>query len=157
MGRQNNIFSSADGLGQWSLSPSSVSWSNDDESWLIHVEERGRGVLYQLPLADTEHIEQITPASLSRLTHTGYVTDVTPAAGKLFISSNSLVENSLYTVVDPVAPDDVTIISSSSRGGAALGLSPSQVDEIWYHDHPVHAWVVKPSKFNPRRNILSRI
>ena len=151
-GKMIEIFSSADGLGQWSLSPSSVSWSTDDESWLIHVEERGRGVLYQLPLPDTEQIEQTTPASLTRLTHTGYVTDVTPAAGKLFISSNSLVESSLYTVVDPVAPDDVSIISSSSRGGAALGLSPSQVDEIWYrgaNDHPVHAWVVKPSKFNP--------
>ncbi|OXV10489.1 hypothetical protein Egran_01751 [Elaphomyces granulatus] len=150
-GKMIEIFSSTNGLGQWSLSPSSVSWSNDDKSWLIHVEELGRGALYQLPLADIEHI---TPASLTRLTHTGYVTDVIPAAGKLFVSSNSLVENSLYTVIDPAAPDDVTVISSSSRGGAALGLSTSQVDEIWYpgaDGNDVHAWVVKPSRFDSKK------
>lgn len=151
-GQTIEIFESSDGVGQWDLSPRAISFAYDDKSLLIQVEETGRGVLYQLPL---ENVRSATPASLKKLTHSGYVNDVVPAAAnspKLFISSSSLVENSLYTIVDPSSPEDVTIVSSNTRGGASLGLSRSQVDEIWFkgaNDHPVHAWVVKPSKFNP--------
>lgn len=146
------IFQSDDGEGLWDLSPSAVSFAYDDKSLLLHVEEVGRGVLYQLPL---ENVNTIKPDSLKRLTRSGYVNDAVPAAAKspkLFVSSSSLVDNSLWTIVDPAHPETVQLVSSNGRGGNAFGLSPSQVDEIWFkgaEDHPVHAWVVKPSDFKP--------
>lgn len=152
-GEMIEVFQSADGNGLWELSPSAVSFAHDDKSLLVQVEEKGRGVLYQLPL---ENIRQATPDSLKKLTHSGCVTEVHPAAAKspkLLVSSNSLVDSSLWTLIDPNSPEDVQVVSSIGREGAAFGLSPSQVDEIWFkgaEDHPVHAWVVKPSNFNPK-------
>lgn len=151
-GEMIEVFESTDGKGQWDSSPSAVSFAYDDKSLLIQVEQIGRGVLYQLPL---QHIKEATPDALKRLTHSGFVNDVVPAAtnsSKLFISSSSLVDNSVWSIIDPAHPADVQVVSSNGRGGSAFGLSPTQVDEIWYRgaeDHPVHAWVVKPSNFKP--------
>ncbi|KAJ5463640.1 HelicaseC-terminal [Penicillium sp. IBT 31633x] len=151
-GEMIELFQSDDGEGLWDLSPSVVSFAYDDKSLLLHVEEAGRGVLYQLPL---ENPQTIKPESLKRLTGSGYVNDAVPAAAnssKLFISSSSLVDNSLWTIIDPAHPDDVQLVSSNGRGGSAFGLSSCQVDEIWFKgadNHPVHAWVVKPSDFKP--------
>lgn len=146
------VFASANDQGQWVLSPSAISFASDDKSLLVQVEENGRGVLYQLPLDDIRHS---TPGVLKKLTHSGYVADVAPAGiktSKLFVSSSSLIDNSMYTIIDPENPTDVHLVSSCSRGGAGFGLSEGQIDEIWFHganDHLVHAWVVKPSGFNP--------
>ncbi|KAJ5114541.1 hypothetical protein NUU61_000300 [Penicillium alfredii] len=151
-GEMIEIFKSDDGEGLWNLSPSAVSFAQDDKSLLIQVEETGRGILYQLPL---QNAREVKPDALKRLTRTGFVNDVVPAAAnspKLFVSSSSLVDNSLWTIIDPSHPDHVQVVSSSSRGGAVFGLAPTQVDEIWFRgaeDHPVHALVVKPSHFKP--------
>jgi dipeptidyl aminopeptidase/acylaminoacyl peptidase len=109
-------------------------------------------VLYQLPIANIRHS---TPDLLKKITHSGYVTEVHPAtskSSKLLISSNNLLDNSIWSLVDPENPADVRVISSIGHNGVAFGLSSTQVDEIWYRgaeDTPVHAWVVKPSKFKP--------
>lgn len=151
-GQMIELFESKDGKGLWDLSPSSISFSHDDKSLFIQAEEIGRGVLYQLPLDDFKNVK---PDSLKKLTHSGYVSDVVAAAqgsSKLFISSNSLVDNSVWSILDPAKPEETYVVSSIGRGGTAFGLSPSQVDEIWFRgaeDHPVHAWVVKPSNFKP--------
>ncbi|EAL85241.2 oligopeptidase family protein [Aspergillus fumigatus Af293] len=151
-GEMIEIFASADGKGQWDLSPSGLTFAKDDQSLFVQVEEQGRGVLYQLPLDNVRHS---TPDVLKKLTHSGYVTDVFPLVAKssnLLIASNSLVDNSLWTIIDTQDTSKVRVISSIGRGGAAFGLSPTQVDEIWFkgaEDHPVHAWVVKPSNFQP--------
>jgi pre-mRNA-splicing helicase BRR2 len=80
---------------------------------------------------------------------------VVPAAAKtskLLVSSSSLVDNSIWSIIDPSHPEEVQLVSSNGRNGSAFGLSPAQVDEIWFRGaegHPVHAWVVKPSHFKP--------
>ncbi|KAI9934482.1 hypothetical protein ASPWEDRAFT_175211 [Aspergillus wentii DTO 134E9] len=151
-GEMIEAFPSSDGKGAWKLSPSAVSFAHDDKSLLVQVEETGRGVLYQLPL---DNFRQVTVNSLKKLTHTGYVSDVYPAAAKsdkLFVSSSSLVDNSLWTIIDPASPRDVQVVSSIGKGGSTFGLSSSQVDEIWFdgaEGAKVHAFVVKPSDFKP--------
>lgn len=151
-GEMIEIFASPDGEGAWPLSPSGLTFAHDDKSLIIQVEETGRGVLYQLPLDNVRHS---TPDVLKKLTHSGFVTEVYPAAAnssKLLIASSSLVDNSKWSIIDPESPKDVRVISSIGRDGASFGLSPTQVDEIWYrgaNDTPVHAWVVKPSNFKP--------
>ncbi|QSS65684.1 pre-mRNA-splicing factor brr2, oligopeptidase [Histoplasma capsulatum] len=46
------------------------------------------------------------------------------------------------------------VICSSSRNGTSLGLSANQVTDIWWKgadEHPIHAWVIKPSNFDPKK------
>ncbi|KAJ5899859.1 Helicase C-terminal [Penicillium taxi] len=151
-GAMIEVFETSDGKGLWDHSPSAISFAHDDKSLLVQVEVVGRGVLYQLPL---HKIEEAKLQDLKQLTHRGHVNDVVPAAlnsSKLFISSNSLVDSSIWSIIDPANPEDVQFVSSNARGGSAMGLSSAQVDEIWWkgaEDHPVHAWVVKPSYFKP--------
>lgn len=151
-GQMIEALASSDGEGSWDLSPSEVSFAYDNKSLLIQTEERGRGVLYQLPV---DNIRYSTPDSLRKLTYSGSISNVAPAAAhspRLFLSSTSLVDNSLWTIIHPQSPQEARVVSSTSRGGVAFGLSPSQVDEIWFNGaegHRVHAWVVKPSKFKP--------
>lgn len=152
-GEMIELFESPDGKGLWDLSPSSVSFAHDDKSLFLQAEEIGRGVLYQLSLQ--QDIKHAKPDSLKKLTHSGFVSDAVPAAAgssKLFITSNSLIDNSVWSILDPAKPEETCLVSSIGRGGSAFGLSPTQIDEIWFRgaeDHPVHAWVVKPSNFKP--------
>ncbi|KAH8433693.1 oligopeptidase family protein [Aspergillus melleus] len=151
-GEMIEAFGTSGGEGLWKLSPSALTFANDDKSLFVQVEENGRGVLYQFPLAN---IRNSTPDVLKKITSSGYVTEVYPVSSQsssLLVSSNSLVDNSVWSIVDPASPDNTRVISSIGRGGASFGLSASQVDEIWFkgdEDHPVHAWVVKPSHFKP--------
>ena len=152
-GEMTEIFESSDGEGSWDLSPSSVQF-HDDTSLLITVEEAGRGVLYHLPLID---YRKVKIDSLRKLTNSGSINEVVPLGSdfsRLFISGSSFVDNSIYTILDLGRPDDVTVVSSASRCGTLLGLSSTQVDEIWFNGHnghPVHAWVIKPSFFQPNQ------
>lgn len=151
-GEMIEVFESADGQGLWDLSPSALWFAYDDKSLLVQVENTGRGVLYQLPL---QSIKDATPDHMKRLTNSGFVNDVAPAAAnspKLFVSSSSLVDNSIWYIIDPSRAEEAQLVSSNGRNGSAFGLSSTQVDEIWFRGaegHPVHAWVVKPSHFKP--------
>lgn len=150
-GQSFEMFKTANGAGAWDLSPDSLTWSHDDSSLLIQAQDTGRGILFYLPM---DNIQAATTQQLTRLTSSGYVTNVAPAAAnshKLFVTSSSLVESSIYTIIDPFATEDATIVSSSSLRGTTTGLARSQVDEIWWRGaaDPVHAWVVKPSRFDP--------
>ena len=142
--RSEELLSSQDGQGAWDRSPSAIMWSNDGKSLLLQAEEVGNGCLFQLDLASS-----LPPR---KLTSSGYLIDVYPAGrntDRLFVSSNSLIDNSIYQIVDPSGSPPLTI-SSSTKSGSLFGLSPSQVESIWWkgaNDHPVHAWMLKPSFF----------
>lgn len=149
-GEMVEIFRSLDGEGQWDLSPSSLSFAHD-QAFLIQVQEKGRVVLYRLPL---ENVESATPAALEKLTHSRSVTDAFAAekSGRLFVSQSSLVDDSVWMILNPTNPGDVKISFSNSCEGTNFGLSASQVEELWFagaDDIPVHAWVVKPCQFDP--------
>jgi pre-mRNA-splicing helicase BRR2 len=142
--RSEELLSTEDGHGAWDRSPSTVMWSNDGKSLLLQAEETGVGCLFQLDIA--------TSLPPQKLTSSGYIVDVVPASadsGKLFVSSNSLIDNSIYQIIDPSGSPPITI-SSNTRQGSLFGLSPSQVESIWWKgakDHDVHAWMMKPSSF----------
>ena len=145
------IMASDDGEGLWDRSPSAVSWSNDGQKIYLQAEDEGHGLLYSIDVKGTPHDTKELP---EKLTHTGYISDIQPlAAGSnlLFISSTNLIDNSIYTILDPSQPSSVRQISSNSRNGTSFNLSPNQVSSIWFpgaNKHKVHAWVMKPSHFN---------
>ncbi|KIW32945.1 uncharacterized protein PV07_04455 [Cladophialophora immunda] len=140
-----------DGKGGWDKSPTALKWSVDGKMLLMEAEDTGRGCLFALDLTATPGPEWRP----RQLTHTGYIIDFAPISTKtnlLLVSSNSLVDNSTYTLVDPdpLAETQPVIISSLSKNGSMFGLSPEQVSSIWWkgaNDHPVHAWMMRPSFF----------
>ncbi|KIX02632.1 uncharacterized protein Z518_08574 [Rhinocladiella mackenziei CBS 650.93] len=144
------LMRSADNKGGWDRSPSSLKWSGDGKTLLIEAEDIGRGCLFALDL----ELEAPGPDWRPRqLTHSGYIIDMAPlsrASNLLLVSSNSLVDNSLYTIVDPSGDSPPAVLSSLSLHGAMFGLSPEQVSSWWWkgaNDHPVHAWMMRPSFF----------
>jgi len=141
------FYQTADGVGGWDLRPEGVAWSNDGEELYVTAEENGRGKLFKLP-ASPRHARDLPKAIIND----GTVTDVKVlASNHLFISSTSLVDNSIYSILNPAKPTEHSTISSSSKSGKSFGLSQKQIDEFWYEgaeNYSVHAWVVKPSNFD---------
>lgn len=126
------ILSSEDGKGLWDRSPGGVRYSNDGKMLLLQAEVNGRGLLFKLPLP-------ITPPDLDELpepvTKSGYLANAAPLAdnsSELFVSSTTLVDNSVYSIIDPTEPSSAKQISSSSRDGSSFSLSKNQVAEIWF-------------------------
>jgi pre-mRNA-splicing helicase BRR2 len=130
----------------WDRSPSAVMYSNDGASLLVQAEDTGAGCLFSYDLTKSPR-----PMRPSKITTSGYILDVAPLATDsrlLLVSSNSLVDNSTYTIVDPAATEATCVVSSITEGGAMFGLSPTQVSSIWWkgaNDHPVHALMMRPS------------
>lgn len=141
------FYETKDGEGSWDLRPEGITWSTDGEELYVTAEENGRGKLFKLP-ASPRRARDLPKAIVSD----GTVTDVSVLPNNyLFISSTSLVDNSIFSILNPLKPEDQSTISSNSKGGKAFGLSQDQVDEFWYagaEDYNVHAWVLKPSNFD---------
>ncbi|KAE9370095.1 dipeptidyl-peptidase-like protein V precursor [Stipitochalara longipes BDJ] len=131
------FYETEDGEGLWDIRPEGISWSNDSQELY----------LFKLP-ASPRRAGDLPKAIISD----GNVTNVHVLPDNtLLVSSNSLVDNSIFSILDPLKPSDQTTISSSSEGGTAFGLSQDQVDEFWYagaEEYNVHAWVLKPSNFD---------
>lgn len=138
---------SEDGKGLWDRSPSAISWAVDGNSLYLQAEEDGKVKLFGF--GRTTKVEDLPKA----LTDTGSVADVRPLAADsslLFLSSSNLVDNSVYTILDPSDPSKPRQVSSNSHNGTSFGLSRDQISDIWFKgsgDYKVHAWVVKPSNF----------
>lgn len=141
------FYETKDGEGQWDLRPEGITFSKDGSELFVTAEENGRGKLFKLPASPRHASNLPTP-----IVEDGTVTDLKVLPdGKLLISSNSLVDNSTYSIVDPNKPSNISTVSSGSKSGKAFGLSRDQVDEFWYEgaeDYNVHAWVLKPSNFD---------
>jgi dipeptidyl aminopeptidase/acylaminoacyl peptidase len=146
------LLRSDDGKGLWDRSPSSAMWSVDGSSLLVQAEDKGSGCLFEIPFYPPSAPGH-DPMKPRKLTSKGYISDVVPVSSnsdKLFISGTSLVDNSIYYILDPSRPKNITIVSSATHSGNLFGLSESQVSSIWWrgaNDHPVHGWMMKPSFF----------
>ncbi|KAF2707778.1 dipeptidyl-peptidase-like protein V precursor [Pleomassaria siparia CBS 279.74] len=161
-----HALASADGKGSWDRSPQSILWSPDGESPIYFLaEEHGRGCLWASNFTEKPGLSE--PKIVVKGGNVAAVQVL--KNGDLFISSNSLIDNSLYSLLplskqsdehvfslpdDPANNHTTTFISSQSKNGAMFGLSRKQIDEIHWagagKNTSVHAWVVKPSFFNPK-------
>jgi dipeptidyl aminopeptidase/acylaminoacyl peptidase len=144
--------------GDWDRSPSSICFAGDGKSLLVVAEDYGTGKLYSLDADITKNIEP------KALTTRGYITDCKPlSGGQIFITATSLIDNSIFAIVDPLLPpgkphqDFITWSHSNSGAGNKFGLHPSQVGSIWTPAsnkkilENVHSLVVKPSNFDPSK------
>jgi dipeptidyl aminopeptidase/acylaminoacyl peptidase len=155
-GESKEIFASADGTGEWNLSPSAISYISNG-SLLVQVDLEGRQVLYQLDLSSRPNPP--TPADLKLfdgLMPFGSVMDVTPLPGKskrVLVSCDSFYR-SRQVIIQDLPAQASGISQPSALRGEDFGLSKGQVDQIWFpsdEQRQIHAWVVKPSYFNPKQ------
>ena len=145
------LLESDDVKGLWDKSPGSVRWSNDGKALLLVAEDTGTARLFKLDVPSDE--QKVLGLPLPLTSRTGHVDDVQSLgldSSHLLLSGSNLVDNSIYSILDPTGPAEATVISSNSRNGSFFGLSQDQVSEIWFEGskQKVHAWVVKPSNFS---------
>lgn len=168
------LFPSPDHNGAWDRSPQSITWgpAGKELNLYLTAEDHGRGCLFEC-VGNGWGVPGKRPfAQPQMLVRGGSISDVRALKnGDLFLSSTSLIENSLYSVLpfssrekdkvyslpDGITPSDQTTvyISSQSKLGAAFGLSRNQIDEVHWPGAKcgtsIHAWVVKPSNFDPEK------
>ena len=141
------LLATADGKGRWDRSPDSIAWSLDDKTFIFVASDVGRESVFTLP-SDPSKSQSIVPSSILR---DGAVSDARPLKnGEIFVSGTSFVDNSRWIILSPgPTASGARLVSSNTRDGALVGLSRSQVSEIWYDgaEVPIQAWVIKPSNF----------
>ena len=145
------LLESDDVKGLWDKSPVSVGWSSDGKALLLVAEDTGTSRLFKLDVPFDE--QKLLGLPLPLTPRTGYIDDVRSLgsdSSHLLLSGSNLVDNSIFSILDPAGPAEAKIISSNSRNGSFFGLSQDQVSEIWFQgsEQKVHAWVVKPSNFS---------
>lgn len=151
------LHTSTDGDDIWDHSPSDITWTSDGSGLLLVAEHFGRSVLYHLPLNKTG----TTPTELALDGSVGGIVVLKSEHGeRVFISSNSLIDSSHYSIISfvPSQQGDVRVmeVSSLSNSGSMFGLDRSQIDEIWFPgagpnpntEDKVHALIMKPSDFD---------
>lgn len=142
------LLMSDDGRGAWDRSPESITWSNDGKSLFLVAEDEGTSRLFKSTFDGFGEIGIPKP-----LTQSGSISPVKLLGADsphLFLSGSSFVDNSRYSVLDPVGTAEEKVVSSNSRDGSSFGLSSEQVSDIWFQGakEKVHAWVMKPSNFS---------
>lgn len=137
---------------RWDRNPKSVKWSADGGTLFLTAEDQGRELLFALPSDPTDNDSLPQP-----LTHEASVSSFQPlASGKIFVSKTSLIDPSIYSLID-ISDNATQIISSLSSNGAKLNLYPSQITSTLFQGSPntpaiqglIHAWIIKPSTFDP--------
>ena len=148
------ILRSNSGAGLWDRSPSSVSWSSDSKTLYLTAEDEGIVKLFKLDIPENPLDMTLLPVEI---TSSGSVSDVQALgtdSSKALISGSSLIDSSIYSVLDSSTSDTAEVISSFSADGNFFGLFSRQVSDIWFDgagDQKVHAWVVKPSNFDENK------
>lgn len=150
------LLESKDGKGLWDKSPGSVGWSSDGKTLMLIAEDTGTSRLFKLDILSDEEATIELPIPLTpRAGHVDDVQHLGADSSHLFLSGSNLVDNSIYSILDPTSSAKAKIVSSNSRNGSFFGLSQDQVSEIWFQgsgsNEKVHAWVVKPSNFSSQK------
>lgn len=143
------LLESNDGKASWNRSPSSVSWSNDERTLFLIAEDKGVTKLFKLQIPVDSDVSTVPEP----LTQSGTVSDIQTLgtnSSHLFLSGSSLIDNSVYSILDPIGSAKARVVSSNSHNGTFFGLSEDQVSDIWFQGAKVqvHAWVMKPSTFS---------
>ncbi len=143
------LLESNDGKDSWNRSPSSVSWSNDEKTLFLIAEDKGVTKLFKLQIPVDSDVSTLPEP----LTQSGTVSDIQTLginSSHLFLSGSSLIDDSVYSILDPIGSAKAKVVSSNSHNGSFFGLSQDQVSDIWFQGAKaqVHAWIMKPSNFS---------
>ncbi|KAI1381828.1 prolyl oligopeptidase [Hypoxylon crocopeplum] len=135
---------------KWSLDPEHFEFAPNGRSLYISANDTGRIGLYKLDLKPN--------AEPRRLIRGGTVSAFHPFGQDddelLLVTSSSLLDSSLWRIIDANGDNDPMVVSSATGHGSEVGLSRSQISEIYFQneDHDrIHAWMIKPRHFDKSR------
>lgn len=135
------------GRSDWDLVPDGFEFASSGHSLFITANDCARVALYELKLQPNA-----TPKLLFKEgSVSAYYPLTSKSSDRLLVTNTSLVESSAYQIVDISGTSDVFVVSSATKNGIKLGLSPKQVSEIYFEgagDYCVQAWVIKPKDFD---------
>jgi dipeptidyl aminopeptidase/acylaminoacyl peptidase len=134
----------------WDLVPDSFEYAPDGQSMFVMADSYGRFSVFELELHHGAKPRILTTESSVAGYHS-----FRDGNGdlKLLVSASSLVESSIYTIIDPVLNSQPLIVSTAIKP-QKLGLSRNQISEIWFEgadDICIQAWVTKPSNFDDHK------
>jgi hypothetical protein len=133
----------------WSLVPSGFEYAPSGAYLHIQAEDCGREALYELPIRHGAEPRLLLRNPSVSAFHP--LKDDKSSVQKLLITASSMVDSSIYTVIDTALQTEPRVISTATKHGQKLGLSHSQVSEIWFEgseDRCVQAWLIKPKEFD---------
>ncbi|KAK1972380.1 prolyl oligopeptidase [Colletotrichum sublineola] len=129
------------------LPPQRFEFAGDSDAILLLTEDCGRVKL--------SHLELRPHAEATPLVQTGVVTAFYPLTeathDRILVTSNSMVDSSLWQIVDISMNTAPRVVSSATKHGAKYGLSHRMVSEFWYegeNDTVVHSFIIKPTNFD---------
>lgn len=131
----------------WDIIPSGAEWAKNGKEIYVTAATAGRTSLFSVSLTSGRDLAP------RQLTDSGVVTGFHELgdSGRLLVSSTSMTDPMTWTILDSAAPSNTVPIFSASHYGSKLGISRSQVSEIYFEgggDYCVQAWVVKPPNFD---------
>ncbi|KAH8884576.1 prolyl oligopeptidase [Thozetella sp. PMI_491] len=145
------FYKTEDDEGGWDARPETILWSYDDSELYVTAEDTARNLLWKLPANPRLAVD--LPVAVTQDGSVSAMYMLARGSPKLLVSSSSLVDNSLYRIVDPSDQASAAgqVVSSNTKHGKTLGLSHDQVGDFWFKgagDYKVHALVMKPSNFD---------
>ena len=152
LSKVHEFYQTDDGEGSWDARPEAIVWSSDDASLFVTAEKEARNLIFTLP-ANPEDAKDLPKEVKTTDGSVGDVRQLGDSSPQLFITSTSLIDNSCYSVVDPSQGTNY-VVSSNSKQGKTFGLSRSSIADITFKgagDYNVHALVMKPSNFDPKK------
>ncbi len=128
----------------WDRSADTLEWSEDGASLLVTTHDVGQRALYRVDASTGE---------AKVLVGQGTVKDVRAAGGRIFYSAESLTSpTDLYSLgADGAgAPRRLTQLNQKALENVTFG-APEQFSFPGWNNETVHAWVLKPANFDPKK------
>jgi dipeptidyl aminopeptidase/acylaminoacyl peptidase len=149
------FYTTADGVGAWDRWPGGFVWSTDDSELYVFAEEQARIKVFSMPSDPAKAKALPSPIFKEGAVQSVFLLN-SGSGDQLLVSSSSLIDNSIFSIVDPAqaaasnATQGVKLLSANLDNGAKYGLSRSQYFETYWKgagDYMVHSWIIKPSFF----------
>ncbi|OTB06295.1 hypothetical protein M426DRAFT_115079 [Hypoxylon sp. CI-4A] len=135
---------------EYQLDINGFRFSSNGRALYMGLEDTGRISLYKVDLRPDAY-----PQLLMR---SGCISAFFPfgegSDEKLLVSTSSLIDSKSYHIVHAHGGHEPELLSSTTDNGAQLGLSPTQVSELYFQgagDYRIHAWMVRPSNFDENK------
>ena len=132
-------------------------FSGDGKEIYLEAEYKGRMVIFKQQIDSAKRNQN---GSAELLSTSGSLTSYHRLSSgaetnKLFITTSSLTDPSIYSIIDPSSKSSSRIVSDQMASGSKLGLHRSQVSEIFVkqkddagHEYTVQSYVTVPSDFD---------
>lgn len=130
---------------KWDIFPSSFGLVSGDMTTIyFQANDLGRVALYKVDLQRGATPELILrDGSVSAFYYL--------KTNTLLVSSSSMLDSSTYRLIDPFKQRPSRVVSSVTKNGALVGISPDQISELYFDGdvgQPIHAFMVTPKNFD---------